>query len=108
MVCVKTSLDFSKSNVVLTVSSNLEALGIAVHGFPHLTFTTLQPLDPRLLHTLGSFSITLDYAYCLFEMSVREAALEAIPQSKRSIKIAVLWWNKQYDIAGKTKKHAFN
>jgi len=39
--------------------------------------------------TLGSFSISLDYAYCLFETSVREAALEAIPQSKRSIKIAV-------------------
>jgi len=27
---------------------------------------------------------SLDYAYCLFEVSVREAALEAIPQSKRS------------------------
>jgi len=59
-------------------------------------------------HTLGSFSISLDYAYCLFETSVRELALEAIPQSKRSIKITVPWWNKQYDIAVKNKKHAFN
>jgi len=53
--------------------------------------------------TLGSFSISLDYAYCLFETSVREAALEAIPQSKRSIKIAIPWWNKQCDIAVKNK-----
>jgi len=59
-------------------------------------------------HTLGSFSISLDYAYCLFETSVREAALEGIPQSKRSIKIVVPWWNKQCDIAVKNKKHAFN
>jgi len=41
-------------------------------------------------------------------MSVREAALEAIPQSKRSIKIAVPWWNRQCDIVVKKKKHAFN
>ena len=59
-------------------------------------------------HTLCSFSIALDYAYCLFETSAREAALEAIPQSKGSIKIAVPWWNKQCDIAVKNKKHAFN
>ena len=59
-------------------------------------------------HTLYSFSISLDYAHCLFETSVREAALEAIPQSKRSIKIAVPWWNKQCDITVKNKKHAFN
>jgi len=51
---------------------------------------------------------SLDYAYCLFEVSVREAALEAIPQSKRSLKIAVSWWNKQCDIAVKNKEHAFN
>jgi len=29
--------------------------------------------------TLSSFSISLDYAYCLFETSVREAVLEAGP-----------------------------
>jgi len=33
MVCVKTSLDFSKIDVALSGSSNLEVLGIAVHGF---------------------------------------------------------------------------
>jgi len=44
---------------------------------------------------LTSFSISLSYASCLFETSVREAALEAIPQSKKSLKIAVPWWNKQ-------------
>jgi len=59
-------------------------------------------------HTLGSFSISLDYGYCLFETRVRVAALEAIPQSKRSIKIAVPRWNKQCDIAVKNKKHPFN
>jgi len=34
MVFVKTSLDFSKIDVALPGSSNLEVLGIAVHGFP--------------------------------------------------------------------------
>jgi len=33
MVCVKTSLDFSNIDVTLHASSNLEVLGIAVHGF---------------------------------------------------------------------------
>jgi len=33
MVCAKTSLDFSKIDVALPGSSNLEVLGIAVHGF---------------------------------------------------------------------------
>ena len=33
MVCVKTSLDFSNIDVALHASSNLEVLGIAVHGF---------------------------------------------------------------------------
>jgi len=33
MVCVKTSLDFSNIDVALNASSNLEVLGIAVHGF---------------------------------------------------------------------------
>ena len=58
--------------------------------------------------TLSSFSISLDYSYCLFETSVREAALAAIPHSKQSHKIPVRWWNKQRDIAVKNKKHAFN
>jgi len=57
---------------------------------------------------LPSFSISLSYAYCLFETNVREAALEAISQSKKFLKIAVPWWNKQCDVAVKTKKHAFN
>jgi len=51
--------------------------------------------------TLTSFSISLSYAYCLFETSVRKAALEAIPQSKKSLKIAVPRWNKQCDVAVK-------
>jgi len=67
-----------------------------------------QKFGPAFDKTLGSFSISLDYTYCLFETSVRETALEAIPQSKRSIKIAVPWWNKQCDIAVKNKKYAFN
>ena len=45
--------------------------------------------------------------YRLFETSVREAALEAIPQSKKSLKIAVPWWNKQCDIAVKNKNTLF-
>jgi len=49
MVCVKTPLDFSNIDVALHASSNLEVLGIAVNGFPSLTFTTpLQPLDLHL------------------------------------------------------------
>ena len=43
MVCVETSLDFSNIDVALQGSSNLEVLGIAVHGFPSLTFTTPPP-----------------------------------------------------------------
>jgi len=58
--------------------------------------------------TLTSFSISLSYACCLFETNVCETALEAIPQSKKSLKIAVPWWNKQCDVAVKKKKHAFN
>jgi len=57
--------------------------------------------------TLSLVSISLEYSYCLFETSVREAAQEAIPQSKASHKITVPWWNKQCDIAVKNKKHAF-
>jgi len=48
--------------------------------------------------------MSLSYAYCLFETDVREAALEASPQSKKSLKIAVPWWNKQRDVAVKKKK----
>jgi len=33
MVCVKTSLDFSKVNASLSGNSNLEVIGISVHGF---------------------------------------------------------------------------
>jgi len=33
MVCVKTSSDFSNIDVTLHASSNLEVLGISVHGF---------------------------------------------------------------------------
>jgi len=44
MVCVKTSLGISKIDVALPGSSNLEVLGIAVHGFSFLTFT--NPSDP--------------------------------------------------------------
>jgi len=57
--------------------------------------------------TLSSFSIFLDYFYCLFETDVREAALDAIPHSKQSHKIPVRWWNKQCDIAVNHKKTCF-
>jgi len=43
----------------------------------------------------------------LFETIGREAALKAVPQSKKSLKIAVPWWNKQCNVAVK-RKHAFN
>jgi len=49
MVCVKTSLDFSKIYVALPGSHNLEVLGIAVHDFSIFTiYNPLQPLDLRL------------------------------------------------------------
>ena len=65
----------------------------------------LERIQCGLLSILfSSFSISLDYAYCLFEtVSIREAALEAIPQSKRSFKIAVTLRHKQCDIAVKNK-----
>jgi len=47
MVCVKTSLDFSKIDVAVPGSSNLEVLGIAVHGFFIFNiYNPLQSLDP--------------------------------------------------------------
>jgi len=51
MVCVKTSLDFSKIDVALPDSSNLEVLGISVHGFSVFNIYNLpsKPLFPRLL-----------------------------------------------------------
>ena len=48
MVCVKTSLDFSNIDVALPGSSNLEVLGIAVHGFS--IFNIYYPLQPLDLH----------------------------------------------------------
>jgi len=50
MVYVKISLVFSKIDVALPGSSNLEVLGIAVHGFSIFNiYNPLQPVDPRLL-----------------------------------------------------------
>jgi len=51
------------------------------HGVPKWNFgkADWQKFSAACDHTLGSFSILLDYAYCLFETSVREAALEDIP-----------------------------
>ena len=40
--------------------------------------------------------------------SIREGALEAIPQFKRSLKIPVPWLNEQCDITAKNKMDAFN
>ena len=98
----------SDHSVVLTAvkaSTTPEDLGVPKWNFGKADW---QKFSVTCDHTLGSFSISLDYVYCLFETSVREAALEAIPQSKRSIKMAVPWWNKQCGIAVKNKKHAFN
>ena len=68
MVCVKTSLDFSNIDVALHTSSNLEVLGIAVHGFsifniynppptpwpspPLILYPTLQKLLSVVILTL--------------------------------------------------------
>jgi len=65
---------------------------------------TGRNLGPPAIKLMTSFSISLSYAYCLFETSVREAALEAIPQSKKSLKIAFPWWNKQCDVAVEQEK----
>jgi len=49
MVCVKTSLDFSNIDVALHISSNLEVMGIAVHGFSIFNiYNPLQPFDLQL------------------------------------------------------------
>jgi len=80
------------------------------HGVPKWNFSKAdwQTFSAACDQTLTSFSTSLSYAYCLFETSVHEAALEAIPQSKKSLKIVVPWWNKQCDVAVKKQKHAFN
>jgi len=44
MVCVKTSLDFSKIDVALPGSSNLEVLDIAVHGFSIFNIYNPSPI----------------------------------------------------------------
>jgi len=79
------------------------------HGVPEWNFSKAdwQKFNAACDQTLTSFSISLSYTYCFFETSVCEAALEAILQSKISLKIAVPWWNKQCDVAVK-EKHAFN
>jgi len=83
---------------------------VLTNGVPKWNFSKAdwKKFSSACDQTLTSFSIWLSYAYCLFETSVREAALEAIPQSKKSLKNAVPWWNKQCDVAVKKKKHAFN
>jgi len=65
------------------------------HGVPKWNFSKAdwQKFSSACDQTLTYFSISLSYAYCFFETSVREAALEAIPQSKTPLKIAVPWWN---------------
>jgi len=93
------------------VSTNVNANAtLEDHGVPKWNFSKAgwQKFSATCDQTLTSFSISLSYAYCLFETSVREAALEAIPQSKKPLKIAFPWWNKQCDVAVKKKKHAFN
>jgi len=97
--------DHSVVSTAVKASTTPEDLGVPKWNFGKADW---QKFSAACDQTLGSFSISLDYAYCLFETSVQEAALEAIPQSKRSIKIAVPWWNKQCDIAVRNKKHAFN
>jgi len=98
----------SQHSIVLTnVNANTTPEG---RGVPKWNFSKAdwQKFSAACDQTLPSFSISLSYAYCLFETSVREAALEAIPQSKKYLKIAVPWWNKQCDVAVKKKKRAFN
>jgi len=97
--------DHSVVSTAVKASTTPEDLGVPKWNFGKADW---QKFSAACDQTLGSFSTSLDYAYCLFETSVQEAALEAIPQSKRSIKIAVPWWNKQCDVAVRNKKHAFN
>jgi len=80
------------------------------HGVPKWNFSKAgwQKFSAACDQTFTYFFISPSYAYCLFETSVREAALEAILQSKKSLKIAVPRWNKQCDVAVKKKQHAFN
>jgi len=74
------------------------------HGVSKWNFSKAdwQKFSAASDQTLTSFSMSLSYSYCLFKTSVREAGLEAIPQSK-SLKIAVPWWNEQCDVAVKKK-----
>jgi len=58
MVCVKTSVDFSKIDVALPGSSNLEVLGIAVHCFSIFNIHS-PPSNPL---TLASFDFLSNVA----------------------------------------------
>jgi len=68
--------DHSVVSTVVKASTMPEDLGVPKWNFGKANW---QKFSAACDHTLGSFSISLDYAYCLFETSVREAALEAIP-----------------------------
>jgi len=58
MVCVKTFLDFPNINVALHASSNLEVLGIAVHGFSifNIYKPPSNPLTSTSLDFLSNFA----------------------------------------------------
>jgi len=58
------------------------------HGVPKWNFSKAdwQIFSAACYQTLASFSIPLGYAYCIFETSVREAPLEAIPNPRSLLK----------------------
>jgi len=53
MVCVKTSLDFSNTDVAHMPAAILEVLGIAVHGFS--VFNIYNPPNPLTSTSLDFF-----------------------------------------------------
>jgi len=103
--CTVTSEFFGSDHSIVLTNVNANTTP-EDHGVPKWNFSKAdwQKFSAACDQT---FSISLSYAYCLFETSVREAALDAISQSKKSLKIAVPWWNKQCSVAVKMKKHAF-
>ena len=65
--------------------------------------TLIRHYFHSIMHTASLKSV---FAKLLWKLFLNQK--EAIPQSKRSLKIAASWWNKQCDIAVKNKEHAFN
>jgi len=80
MVCVKTSLEFSKIDVALHASSNLEVLGIAVHGFSifNIYNPPCNPLTSTSLDFLSNFAKVISVVILTLTTGCGEASTQTV------------------------------